>query len=44
MSMIDINVIPSTASLMQCESSSIEEIRKFKAKITAVHKNYNKNY
>ena len=44
MSMIDINVIPSTASLMQCESSSIEEIRAFKAKITAVHKNYNKNY
>ena len=44
MSIIDINVIPSTASLMQCESSSIEEIRAFKAKILAVHKARSKNY
>ena len=44
MSMIDIGVIPSSSSLILCEASGIEEVRKFKEKLTLIHKTYNKNY
>ena len=44
MQIIDFSAIPSSAVLMQCESSSIEEIRMLKNRLAKVHKNYNKNW
>lgn len=44
MQIIDYSAIPSSAVLLQCESSSIEEIREFKQRLATVHKNYNKNW
>ena len=44
MQILDTSAIPSSASLLQCESSSIEEIKAFKEKLAAIHLAYNKNY
>ena len=41
MSVLDWEGIPSSATLVQCESSSIEELRVFKQRLVSIHKNYN---
>ena len=44
MTILDHSAIPSSASLMKCESSSLEEIRVFKDRLTVIHKKYNEDY
>lgn len=44
MKIINPNAIPSSASLCECESSSYEEIKVFKDRLTKIHKAYNENY
>ena len=39
-----ITAVPSSATLLMCESSGIEELRAFKAKLTATHRAYNSNF
>ena len=44
MHILDHSAIPSSAVLLQCESSSTEEIKAFKDRLAKVHKNYNRNW
>ena len=44
MTILDHSAIPSSANLMKCESSSLEEIRVFKDRLNAIHKKYNEDY
>jgi len=44
MSILSLTAIPSSASLMQCESSSLEEIRVFRQRLHNTHRDYNENY
>lgn len=41
MNVVNIGAIPSSASLLACESSSAEEMRNFKERLTKIHKAYN---
>ena len=44
MSILSLSAIPSSAKLMQCESSSLEELRTFRQRLHEIHRNYNENY
>lgn len=44
LSILDLEGIPSSYTLVQCESSSIEEMRTFKQRLAAIHKNYNSEW
>lgn len=44
MQILDLNGIPSSSNLVECEASSLEEVRDFKKKLAKVHLNYNKNW
>ena len=44
MEMLSINAIPSSSNLILCEASGIDEVRAFKEKLSAIHKNYNDTY
>ena len=44
MNIVNIGAIPSSASLLACESSSGEEMRNFKERLTKIHKAYNSKY
>ena len=44
MTIVNLAAIPSSASLVACESSSIEEMRAFKERLSKIHKDYNENY
>ena len=44
MTILDHSAIPSSANLLKCESSSLEEIRVFKDRLNAIHKKYNEDY
>ena len=44
MQILDYSGIPSSANLVECEASSIEELREYKQKLAKVHLNYNKNW
>ena len=44
MTILNLSAIPSSAKIMQCETSSLEETRNFKERLTRIHKEYNANY
>ena len=44
MTMMDIGAIPSSSSLILCEASAPEEIKTFRDRLIAIHKNYNAKY
>jgi len=41
---VDHEGIPSSAMIVRCESSSLEEVKAFKTRLAKVHLNYNKNW
>ena len=44
MNIVDFEGIPSSAQLVSCESSSHDEMKKFKQRLAKIHLNYNKNW
>ena len=41
---LDFEGIPSSAQLVECESSSIDEMKVYKKRLAKIHLNYNKNW
>lgn len=44
MKILDLDGIPSSAHLIRCDSSSIEELRAFKQRLAKIHLAYNENW